>query len=142
DGRDGPAVHTTWTATDLTVHCPQTKLQGLVVAQNADVTGNLKLKGEDIEGWLANSDVYTFAAGPLTVPKPACPTGSPNMAASVMSYEATDVRKQEVISTPLAASWTVELKLTVGNPAFNLTGDTDTNTNPSGAKLLVQTWCS
>ncbi|MCA3506569.1 MAG: hypothetical protein IOD01_04665 [Rhodobacter sp.] len=142
DCLDGPAVDTTWNTNELNVNCPTTKLKGLVVSQNAEVTGNLKFKGKDIERWFANSDVYTFAAGPLTVPKPACPTGSPNMAASVMSYEATDVRKQEVISTPLAASWTVELKLTVGNPAFNLTGDTDTNTNPSGAKLLVQTWCS
>ncbi|MCA3441679.1 MAG: hypothetical protein INF50_15335 [Rhodobacter sp.] len=161
----GPPVNTTWNTNKLNVNCPETRVQGLVVSQDAsfsadldvtgavtaasanvgsaEVAGNLKLKGQDIEGWLANSDVYTFGAGPLTVPKPVCPTGySAKMAASVMSYEATDVREQEVISTPLAGSWTVDLKLKVGNPAFNLTGATITNTNPNGAKLLVQTWCS
>ncbi|MFN7598993.1 MAG: hypothetical protein ACK5PT_20120, partial [Cereibacter sp.] len=63
DCLDGPAVNTTWNANELNVNWPQTKLQGLVVSQNAEVTGNLKLKGQDIEGWLANSDVYTFAGG-------------------------------------------------------------------------------
>ncbi|MCE2748780.1 MAG: hypothetical protein LW715_08405 [Rhodobacter sp.] len=155
-------------ANEINVDCPSTKLQGLVVSENAsfdrdvsvdgamtvggamtaasaDVTGNLKLKGEDIEGWLSNSDVYTFPGGnaPVTVPKPVCPTGySAKMAASLMSYEATDVRKQEVISTPTGASWKVDLKLTVGQTPFVLTSGTTEIPNPDGAKLLVQTWCS
>ncbi|MCA3446242.1 MAG: hypothetical protein INF93_05905 [Rhodobacter sp.] len=133
-----PPEDTTWNTNELNVNCPKTKLQGLVVSDD------LILKGENIEAKFAKSAVYTFAGGiPLTVPKPVCPTGySEKMAASVMSYEATDVRKQEVVSTPTGASWKVDLTLTVGNPPFNLTGATNTSSNPNDAKLLVQTWCS
>lgn len=158
----GAGAATASAANEINVDCPSTKLQGLVVSDNAsfnqnvtvggamtaasaDVAGNLKLKGEDIEGWLSNSDVYTFPGGnaPVTVPKPVCPTGySAKMAASMMSYEATDVRKQQVVSTPVTGSWNVDLELTVGSPPFNLTGATDTVLNPANAKLLVQTWCS
>ena len=158
----GAGAATASAANEINVDCPSTKLQGLVVSDNAsfnqnvtvggamtaasaDVAGNLKLKGEDIEGWLSNSDVYTFPGGnaPVTVPKPVCPTGySAKMAASMMSYEATDVRKQQVVSTPVTGSWNVDLELTVGSPPFNLTGATDTVLNPENAKLLVQTWCS
>lgn len=140
----GAGATTVGTPDEVNVDCPTTKLQGLVVSEDAEVTGDLILKGENIEAKFTNSDVYTFAGGlPLSVPKPVCPTGySANIAASVMSYEATDVRKQQVVSTVVAGSWKVDLELTVGDPPFNLTSATDTDLNPDNAKLLVQTWCS
>ncbi|MFN7595914.1 MAG: hypothetical protein ACK5PT_04030, partial [Cereibacter sp.] len=138
----GAGASTVGTIDEVNVDCPTTKLQGLVVSEDAEVTGDLILKGENIEAKFAKSDVYTFAGGAaLTVPKPVCPTGySANMAASVMSYEATDVRKQRVLSTPMGDSWKVDLKLTVGDPPFAPT--TANIQNPDDTKLLVQTWCS
>lgn len=138
----GAGASTVGTIDEVNVDCPTTKLQGLVVSEDAEVTGDLILKGENIEAKFAKSNVYTFAGGAaLTVPKPVCPTGySANMAASVMSYEATDVRKQRVLSTPMGDSWKVDLKLTVGDPPFAPT--TANIQNPDDTKLLVQTWCS
>ena len=143
----GPAVNTTWNTNEVNVNCPTTKLQGLVVSEDAEVTGDLILKGENIEAKFAKSDVYTFAGGAaLTVPKPVCPTGySAKIAASVMSYAAVDVRKQ-LITHPnhptVPDSWAVSLDLTVGSTPFDITKGTTVIPNPNGTELLVQTWCS
>jgi hypothetical protein len=140
----GTGGTTTSAADELNVDCPQTKLQGLVVSANAEVTGDLILKGEYIEAKFAKSEVYTFVdKKALTVPKPVCPTGySGQIAASVMSYDATDVRKQ-LITHPdhptVPNSWAVSLNLTVGDPPFTV--PTKTIPNPDNTELLVQTWC-
>ena len=137
----GTGGTTTSIANELNVDCPQTKLQGLVVSANAEVTGDLILKGQNIETKFVTSKVMAYAtASSLSVPKPTCPIGfSPSMAATVVSLEAKDLRKQEVLSTSLPGSWGVDLKLTVGAPAYSAT--TAVNTNPIGSELLVQTWC-
>jgi hypothetical protein len=162
----GTGGTTTSTPNELNVDCPQTKLQGLVVsldasfAKDVNVTGDvtavgdvsandakianaLFLKGQNIESKFVTSKLMKYAtASSLSVPKPTCPGGfSPAIAATVVSLEAQDLRKQEVISNSLPGSWAVDLKLTVGAPAYTTTTAVTTNTNPIGSELLVQTWC-
>ena len=162
------------TAGQLTVGCPKTALQGLVVsedatfnkalkvtgsvtAQSANITGDLVLgsndtptkasivlNGENIEGRFVKSTVQAFTGGgvPLTVSQPSCPSGlSPFLAAVPMTYEATDLRAQDITYvTDGPSSWKVSLIQKVGVTAGGAA--TTEITNPAGAKLLVHTWCA
>jgi hypothetical protein len=159
----------------LTVDCPQTQMQGLVVSGTADfiqtttfragvevdgavtagsaavagavtagsaaVDGDLTLNGTNIKANFDRNTVYTFNnTDALDVPKPECFGAAPKISASLVSYEAKDLRKQEITDQEFNTSWKVNLRLTVGSPAFS--ANTQVIVNPIGAKLLVQTWCS
>jgi hypothetical protein len=133
------------------------KVTGSVTAQSANITGdlvlgsndtptkaNIVLNGENIEGRFVKSTVQAFtgAGAPLTVSQPSCPSGlSPFLAAVPMTYEATDLRAQDITYvTDGTTSWKVSLVQKVGVTPGG--ASTTEITNPAGAKLLVHTWCA
>jgi hypothetical protein len=116
---------------------------GAVTAGSAAVVGDLILNGRNIKANFDRNTVYTFNnTAALDVPKPQCFGAAPKISASLVSYVAKDLRKQEITDQEFNTSWKVNLRLTVGSPAFTATANTRVIVNPIGAKLLVQTWCS
>ena len=129
-----PPVDTAWNPNELNVNCPQTKLQGLVVSANAEVAGDLILKGNNIEAKFVTSKVMEYTtASPLVVPQPNCHGLTASIGASVVSLEATGgLTEQDILWPTVGSNWAVSLKITNGAVVV---------TNPIGSKLLVHTWC-
>jgi hypothetical protein len=159
----GPSVETA--ANRFTVDCPQTQVQGLVVTSDATVaqklivgptppagpagalavgptTGEIILNGENLAGKFMTRLSHTFSDEDfLTVNKPGCPTGlAPDIAVMPVAFETTeDLRGVETQVTTSGSIWKV--KLLVRSEQDGEDDTVQTETNPSGSKVMVLTGC-
>jgi hypothetical protein len=157
----------------LTVDCPTTQMQGLVVTSDAAfdtnvtvasqlvvgatppprpaaaavavTTGEIILNGENLAEKFMTRLSHTFSGEPfLTVNKPGCPTGSglnPDIAVMPVAFNTTeDLRAVETDVTTSGSVWKV--KLLVKSEQNGGGNATQTQTNPTGSKVVVLTGCS
>jgi Tfp pilus assembly protein FimT len=166
---DGPGPSVETAPNRFTVDCPQTQVQGLVVTSTATVaqklivgptpptgeagalavgptTGEIILNGENLAGKFMTRLSHTFSDEDfLTVNKPGCPTGlAPDIAVMPVAFETTeDLRGVETQVTTSGSIWKVKLLVRSENDGGG-DGDDDTvqtETNPSGSKVVVLTGC-
>jgi hypothetical protein len=156
----------------FTVDCPQTQMQGLVVTSDATfdtnvtvasqlvvgatpapagagalavgpTTGEIILNGETLAGKFMTRLSHTFSGEAfLTVNKPGCPTGlNPDIAVMPVAFKTTeDLRAVETEVTTSGSLWKV--KLLVKSEQNGGGNATQTQTNPTGSKVVVLTGCS
>jgi type II secretory pathway pseudopilin PulG len=108
-------------------------------------TGEIILNGENLAGKFMTRLSHTFSGEPfLTVNKPGCPTGSglnPDIAVMPVAFKTTqDLRAVETEVTTSGSVWKV--KLLVKSEQNGGGNATQTQTNPTGSKVVVLTGCS
>jgi hypothetical protein len=116
-----------------------------VESQSAAVptTGEIILNGENLAGKFMTRQSHTFSGEDfLTVNKPGCPTGlNPDIAVMPVAFKTTeDLRAVETEVTTSGSLWKV--KLLVKSEQNGGGNATQTQTNPTGSKVVVLTGCS
>jgi hypothetical protein len=115
------------------------------LASAQPTTGEIILNGENLAGKFMTRLSHTFSGEPfLTVNKPGCPTGSglnPDIAVMPVAFKTTqDLRAVETDVTTSGSVWKV--KLLVKSEQNGGGNATQTQTNPTGSKVVVLTGCS
>jgi hypothetical protein len=166
----GTSVATT--AGSLTVDCPTTQMQGLVVTSDATfdtkvtvasqlvvgeippsgpagasvdetTTGEIILNGENLAGKLMTRLSHTFSGEDfLAVDQPDCPTGFVPDIV-VMPIAFKSTQDLRAVETEFTTSGSLwKVKLLVKSELPGISSVTTTETNPSGSKVAVLTGCS
>ena len=105
-------------------------------------TGDITLYGESLAEKFTGRKSHTFSGESfLTVDQPDCPTGfGPDIAVMPVAFKTTeDLRAVETLVTTSGSAWRV--KLLVKSEQNGGGSATQTETNPSGSKVVVLTGC-
>jgi Tfp pilus assembly protein PilE len=106
-------------------------------------TGDITLYGESLAEKFTARQSHTFSGESfLTVDQPDCPTGfDPDIAVMPVTFKTTeDLRAVETEVTTSGSAWKV--KLLVKSEQNGGGNSTQTQTNPTGSKVVVLTGCS
>jgi hypothetical protein len=140
DGTDSGSASTTTAASNGPAAAAASPL-----ASAQPTNGEIILNGENLAGKFMTRLSHTFSGEPfLTVNKPDCPTGSglnPDIAVMPVAFNTTeDLRAVETDVTTSGSVWKV--KLLVKSEQNGGGNATQTQTNPTGSKVVVLTGCS
>jgi hypothetical protein len=140
DGTDSGSASTTTAASNGPAAAAASPL-----ASAQPTNGEIILNGENLAGKFMTRLSHTFSGEPfLTVNKPGCPTGSglnPDIAVMPVAFNTTeDLRAVETEVTTSGSVWKV--KLLVKSEQNGGGNATQTQTNPTGSKVVVLTGCS